>query len=57
MDAGQSDIPAFKKAVGGGEKGYPVHVQTADSGKRYNQHVHRQLLMVLFLLYDIENHM
>jgi hypothetical protein len=36
-------------------KGYPVHFQTAGSGKWYTLHVHRQLLMVLFLLYDIEN--
>jgi hypothetical protein len=40
LEAGQSDIPAFKK-------GYTLYVHTA--GDR-----HRQLLMVLFLLYDIE---
>ncbi len=35
-------------------KGSPVHVQTACSGEWYTLHVHRQLLMVLFLPYDIE---
>ncbi len=32
-------------------------VHTAVGGKEYTLHVHRQLLMVLFLLYDNENHM
>ncbi len=32
-------------------KGYPVHVQTANSGKWYTLHVHRHLQMVLFLLF------
>ncbi len=61
LDAGQSDIPAFKKrgALCTSTfwwlwKGYAVHVQTAGSGKCYTLHVHRQLLMVLFLLCDIE---
>ncbi len=31
-----------------------MHVQTTDSGKKYTLHVHRQLLMVLFLLKDVE---
>ncbi len=56
LDAGQSDITAFKK-------GYTLHVHTASVGDSerdthavqwYTLHVHRQLLMVLFLLYDIE---
>ncbi len=42
--AGQSDIPAFKKAA----------VQIEGSGKWYTMPVHRRLLMVLFLLYDID---
>jgi hypothetical protein len=29
-------------------------VHTAVGGKKYTLHVHRQPLMVLFLLYDIE---
>jgi hypothetical protein len=33
--------------------GYTLHVLTAVGGKNYTLHVHRQLLMVLFLLYDI----
>ncbi len=57
LDAGQSDIPAFKKkllvvvVIG---YHYPVHIQTEDSGKWYTLHAQRQLLRVLFLLYDIE---
>ncbi len=38
-------------------KGNPIHIQTAGSGKLYTLHIHRKLLMVLFLLqyvYDIE---
>jgi hypothetical protein len=45
LDAGQSDIPAFG---GDGER------ETAGSGRWYTLHVHRQMLMVLFLLYYIE---
>jgi hypothetical protein len=46
-------------SVDGGERDtLAVHVQTAGTGsekfKRFVLHVHRQLLMVLFLLYDIE---
>ncbi len=54
LDAEQSDILAFKKAVFGVGERDPMHVQTAGSEKWYTLHVHRQLLMVLFLLYDIE---
>ncbi len=35
-------------------KGIPSARPTADSEKWYTLYVHRQLLMVLFLLYDIE---
>jgi hypothetical protein len=35
-------------------KGYPVHVQTAVKCKNYTVHFHRPLLMVLFLLLDVE---
>jgi hypothetical protein len=31
-----------------------VHIQTAGSGKGYTLHVHIQVLMMLFLLYDDE---
>ncbi len=42
--------------VGGGERDAhcPMHVQTACGGKWCTLQVHRQLLMVLYLLYDIE---
>jgi hypothetical protein len=33
--------------------GYTLHVHTAGGGKEYTLHIRRQLLMVLFLLYDI----
>jgi hypothetical protein len=41
------------------ELGYTLHVHTAGSANRYNLHVHRQLEMLLFLLYCIilKNHM
>ncbi len=54
LDAEQSDIPAFRKKLLVVVIGYPVHIQTAGSGKWYTLHAHRQLLRVLFLLYDIE---
>jgi hypothetical protein len=47
LDAGQSDILALKKV-------YTLHVHTAGCGNGYTLHVHRQVLKVLFLLYDIE---
>jgi hypothetical protein len=44
-----TDSPTFRHL----KKGYtPAH--TAGCGNGYTQHVHRQLLMVLFLLDDIE---
>ncbi len=36
------------------ELGYTLQVHTAGSASRYNLHVHRQLQMLLFLLYYIE---
>jgi hypothetical protein len=33
---------------------YNLYVHTPGCGKEYTLHVHRQLLMVLFLKYDIE---
>jgi hypothetical protein len=33
---------------------YLLHIHTVGGGKGYTLHIHRQLLMVLFLLYDIE---
>jgi hypothetical protein len=52
VDVGQSDIPAFKKAVVvvGGER----DTQCTSKLQVYTLHVHRQLLNVLFLLYDNE---
>jgi hypothetical protein len=35
-------------------KGYTLHVQTEGSGKKYTLHTHTRLLMVLFLLLDVE---
>jgi hypothetical protein len=57
------DSPTFrhlKKGVilhvhtAGCGNGYSLHVHTAIGGKDYTLHVYRQLLMVLFLKYDIE---
>ncbi len=50
LEAGQSDIPAFKKAVGGGgerDTQSTPKLQVVESDTPY-------LLMVLYLLYDIE---
>jgi hypothetical protein len=57
-----TDSPTFrhlKKGVNpahtaGCGNGYTQHVHTAVGQKEYTLHVHRQLLMVLFLLDDIE---
>ncbi len=54
LDARQSDIPAFKKKLLAVVIEYPVHIQTEDSKKCYTLHAHRQLLRVLYLLFDIE---
>jgi hypothetical protein len=36
------------------KKGHTLHVHTAVGGKEYTLHVRLQLVLVLFLLYDIE---
>jgi hypothetical protein len=46
----------FRAAGGENWKEYPLHVQlqTTDSGKVYTLYVHRRLVVVLFLLYEVE---
>ncbi len=50
LDAGHSDIPAFKKGI------HPArpYCWLRECLVVYTLHVHRQLLMVLFLLFEIE---
>jgi hypothetical protein len=36
------------------EKRYTLNIQTKGSGKCYNLYIHRQLLLVFFLSYDVE---
>jgi uncharacterized membrane protein YphA (DoxX/SURF4 family) len=35
-------------------KRYTLHIQTEGSGKCYNLYIHRRLLLVFFLSYDVE---